>query len=351
MKMILMPLFIFVCALVLQAPVAEAASRGGGYGHGNGGDMCENRFKTVRDDLREWILDGGSDFLRLPAGITHEQYKQLMLEKINTAKVSCIDRKILIGGAEKTCRNFVKADGSLRIQCHRGLLMNTTESDQYVLVHHEYAGLAGFEVNNGDNSNYEISNQITGYLEDQIVKKLAVKPSAYENPFSSASCAGPQMTIQAARNLIPQTSEEREFPTFSIYTLERRCGESSPTCTEWTPIETQMPYREAGKGRNLVSVPAMGSIAFRRTNNGIAITLSTPLHESSGYGVTISCGEQGQGEITGRCTVRSLPDYQEIGEAYGTISAHCARLTYIENGFLGFPSVWGIRQLIFTAKY
>ncbi len=58
--------------------------------------------------------------------------------------------------------------------------MGTSESDQYVLVHHEYAGLAGIEISKGEDSDYQVSNQISGYLENQVIKKLAVKPSNAE---------------------------------------------------------------------------------------------------------------------------------------------------------------------------
>ena len=50
------------------------------------------------------------------------------------------------------------------------------ESKQYELIHHEFAGLANFERPQGDDSDYAISNQLSGFLVDEIVKKLAVKP-------------------------------------------------------------------------------------------------------------------------------------------------------------------------------
>jgi hypothetical protein len=42
-------------------------------------------------------------------------------------------------------------------------------------VHHEFAGLAAIEPPIGDESQYLVSNQISGYLVNQVVKKLAVK--------------------------------------------------------------------------------------------------------------------------------------------------------------------------------
>src|SRR5207253_11459999 len=92
---------------------------------------------------------------------------------MQTAIVSCVDEQIFVGSAEKTCKNFAAADGSLNIQCNANRFMATSNSDQYILVHHEYAGLAGFEVNTGESSNYQISNQITRGLVD--IRVQAVK--------------------------------------------------------------------------------------------------------------------------------------------------------------------------------
>lgn len=40
------------------------------------------------------------------------------------------------------------------------------------MIHHEYAGLAGLENPNGGQSTYFISNQLTSFLQVQIVRKL-----------------------------------------------------------------------------------------------------------------------------------------------------------------------------------
>jgi len=156
MKAMIYSLFALICITALQVHAVD----GGGYNHGNGGDICELRFKSVRDDLVAWINKGGAKDLRLPPGISHQKYSQNMLDKMQSAKISCVAEKLLVGRAEKTCKNFVEKDGSLNIQCNKDRFMATSGSDQYILVHHEYAGLAGFEVNTGEDSNYEISNQI-----------------------------------------------------------------------------------------------------------------------------------------------------------------------------------------------
>lgn len=166
-----------VLFLVMMLSIHAKAAAGGGFDHGNGGDMCENRFYSIRNDVTAWILKGGSKGLVLPGELSLEKYNQGMLDQMKAAKVSCTEDKIFVGKAEKTCKNFVTPEGSAFITCNVNRFKNTSEEDQYVLVHHEYAGLAGFETNTEEVSDYEISNQITGYLADQVVKKLVVKPN------------------------------------------------------------------------------------------------------------------------------------------------------------------------------
>lgn len=161
MKMIFHSLVVLLCTMALQA---QASRTGGGFDHDNGGDICENTFKNVRDNLTTWILDNGAIDLRFPEGVTHDAYKLAMIRKIAVAKISCTDTKLFVGSAEKTCKNFFEADGTASILCNENRFMSTPTSEQYTLVHHEYAGLAGFEVNRGEDSNYQISNQIVRNL-------------------------------------------------------------------------------------------------------------------------------------------------------------------------------------------
>jgi hypothetical protein len=161
MKIIFHSLMVLICTLSLQA---QAARTGGGFDHDNGGDSCESTFKNVRDNLTSWIIKGGAQDLRFPEGVTHDAYQRAMIRRISSAKIDCTDKQIFVGGAEKTCKNFFEADGTPSILCNRNRFMSTVTSDRYMLVHHEYAGLAGFEMNVGENSNYKISNQIVRNL-------------------------------------------------------------------------------------------------------------------------------------------------------------------------------------------
>jgi hypothetical protein len=155
---------------LLSTPAFAGADKGG-----NGGDICENRIKTIAADLSTWIQNGGSSDLKLPRGVLASDYNTIMLEAISKTQVSCVDTPVLVGSSEKICKNV--SDGLPKMTCNRGAFLRSKESDQYVLIHHEYAGISGLEVNQGDVSNYEVSNQIVGFLQDELIKKLVVKPT------------------------------------------------------------------------------------------------------------------------------------------------------------------------------
>ncbi|OFZ47768.1 MAG: hypothetical protein A2381_07195 [Bdellovibrionales bacterium RIFOXYB1_FULL_37_110] len=140
---------------------------------GNGGDDCEDRIKIIRDDIESWIQKGGSQGLKLPEDVYLEKYNTQMLNAFN-AKITCSDEKIFIGNAEKTCKNFEDGQGIKWVQCNFERFNKTKEDKQYTLIHHEYAGISGFETNLEEESDYSISNKITAFLEYQIVKKLSL---------------------------------------------------------------------------------------------------------------------------------------------------------------------------------
>ncbi len=145
-------------------------------GAGNGGDTCENRIKVISNDIEFWILREGSESLKLPSGLSHKEYDSRMLNKLRAGyPIVCTADKVYVGRAEKTCKNYEGSDGVSRIKCNLERFNNLSEENQYRLIHHEYAGLAGFEVNTGEESKYFISNQLAAYLENQVVKRLVIK--------------------------------------------------------------------------------------------------------------------------------------------------------------------------------
>lgn len=160
--------------LITFSACASIGSEGVG-----GGDLCEDRIKIIRDDLNNWIKLDGPNGLALPIGMTVKQYSQAMLEKIISAKIKCVSDgdegfPVSVNGVAKVCKfEFEENDGS--ITCDYNKFQTIKDADQYVLVHHEFAGLAKVELPNGSDSNYTVSNQISAYLENQVTKKLSIK--------------------------------------------------------------------------------------------------------------------------------------------------------------------------------
>ncbi len=170
--------FEWILGFFVLATITNAHAGSEGVG---GGDICEDRIKIIRDDLSDWIQRGGPSGLSLPTGVTVAQYSDQMLAQINAAKIRCVGPSdsgypILINGTPKVCRYDKNAQASA-ITCDYQKLKEVSESDQYVLIHHEFAGLSEIEMPSDDDSHYAVSNQISGYLENSIVKKLVVKPS------------------------------------------------------------------------------------------------------------------------------------------------------------------------------
>jgi hypothetical protein len=161
---------------LLMTVVAWGSNEGRG-----GGDQCENRVLMIGADLKTWIMNGGARHLKLPVDVSLDGYSKGMLQEIRNAKIRCVQKgepgyPVEINGTPKTCR-FDKKDNWRQITCDSEKFQKISETEQYILIHHEYAGLADIERPDNERSHYEVSNQISGYLEDQVVKKLVVKQS------------------------------------------------------------------------------------------------------------------------------------------------------------------------------
>jgi hypothetical protein len=174
MKTLLLALVI--ASNFLTAAPSYAATLGNSSG--GGGDATEVRVNEIRSDLLNWIEKGGAKELNFPADLSYGEYVDEMSAILKPKKVvvAFTEEKILVNKVEKTCRGFFAGSPSQpNILCNISRFKNTLDSEQYKLVHHEFAGLVGVEKNEGAASDYAISLQITDYLQVQTVLKLAVK--------------------------------------------------------------------------------------------------------------------------------------------------------------------------------
>ena len=165
----------FLLTFLMIIPISGFSA----IGTRGGGDLCEDRIKTIRNDISSWITNGGAKNLKLPNGLSIEEYEEEMQTQINKAQIRCVSsgdigHPVAIDGIAKVCVFDIGTKENL-ITCDYNKFQAISESDQYVLIHHEYAGLSEIEKPTGADSDYSISNQISGYLVDHKIKKLAIK--------------------------------------------------------------------------------------------------------------------------------------------------------------------------------
>lgn len=161
-----------------------------GTANGGGGNASEIEVDEIRIDILKWIKNGGpSAFKEFPEEVNLNIYTDRMIRILQPHAVvvgfvssqqenetSNPELKVVVNGQPKQCRGFVsKEDQRPHILCNSDRYPKE-EADQYRLIHHEYAGLAGIEKNDGASSDYILSNQLSAFLENQIVKRLAIKP-------------------------------------------------------------------------------------------------------------------------------------------------------------------------------
>lgn len=167
----------------------SAILHGGSEGTG-GGDICESRIQNILADINQWIHLGGAKQLKLPPNTTLKKYHKNMTKAMQNVKIKCVGEKdkefpVQINGTPKICK-FTSSLNSNQFTCDFIKWNQLNETQQYVLIHHEIAGIAGIEKANLDVSDYQVSKQLEHFLFDQFDKKLAIKSS---RTFLCESCS------------------------------------------------------------------------------------------------------------------------------------------------------------------
>lgn len=173
---------VILLSLGLQFTAHSRSLVSGGDHAGNGGDPNEIIFMDIANNIKDWILSGNASTLNLPTGLSYEDYVLAMESVLLDYKITFTSTPIFVHGAEKLCRNFIDLDSNRQILCNSARFNESYKNnidDIYRLIHHEFAGLAGIEVNSGQTSDYVISNQISGYLKYEQIKRLPVAPDVF----------------------------------------------------------------------------------------------------------------------------------------------------------------------------
>jgi len=176
---------------------ASAAKAGGGVQGGGGDAKTELRIKEIRDDIFNWINQGGAKGLQFNHGLTLDDYlngnetkgvygmKDILISgavvinaiKSNEQNLSDPELNTHVDGKPKTCKGFIsQKDSRPTIICEVERFWELNEQEQYKQIHHEYAGLGLLEKNSGSDSDYDLSNQITKNLK-YITKLMLVVES------------------------------------------------------------------------------------------------------------------------------------------------------------------------------
>lgn len=172
------------------------ASAFAGGSHTGGGDPLEQAFKEVTTNIVQWIKSGNASDLKLPEGISYSQYVTEMQKVTSSFSVS-FSSTTRIQGVDKVCINTRNAKRVL-IVCNRTLFSELVREDRqelYRLIHHEFAGAARLEKNEGANSDYRISDQVSANLRWEKVLRLPIervkeKAKKYDTQFSCIRAEG-----------------------------------------------------------------------------------------------------------------------------------------------------------------
>ena len=169
----------FILFLSAQQSLGQLEGKEGG-----GGDESERQFGKIVQDLSSWIVRGGSQNLALPEGVSLEYYNNSMLDRLaphaTIISFTTKQSEVMVNGEPKTCRGYVvdlrDQSKEYHIRCHIGRFNQTSEPGQYRLIHHEFAGLELIEANRGASSDYQVSNQLSLFLDFKFVSYLAIRP-------------------------------------------------------------------------------------------------------------------------------------------------------------------------------
>ena len=178
-------LMALACTTLIISSTSVLAKVGTETG-GGGGDASEGRVHEIRSDILKWINNEGAKGLIFPSDISYNEYSSKMIDILKPQKViiGFTDEKVIFHNSEKTCKSFIdNYSAEMHILCNISRFGQTSDSEQYKLIHHEYAGLVSLEKNDGAASDYKLSSQLTEYLSYEKVLKLAIKKSGSHYKF------------------------------------------------------------------------------------------------------------------------------------------------------------------------
>src|SRR3989338_7896429 len=104
----------FLILGLIIASTLPTVSLASGSSVRGGGDLCENRIQVIRDDIANWINNGGPNGLK-DLKVPVSDYSSKMLKYLSTSinrngsvnaytDIECVHSPIKVQGHEKVCR-------------------------------------------------------------------------------------------------------------------------------------------------------------------------------------------------------------------------------------------------------
>jgi hypothetical protein len=172
------------------ASLSAFAQAGNGAGNGGGED---GNFKNIRDDIQSWMeknVQTGELSAKLKLSFDQGDFyaKFVAVTAAVGEKITFNHEPILFSNNVRVCKNDPVAH---QIQCNIDEWSAVRGDSRYMIVLHEYLGIAGIESNQGDSSTYPVSKNILPFVYATQKWELGMAAAKREG-FNNLDCIGRQ---------------------------------------------------------------------------------------------------------------------------------------------------------------
>jgi hypothetical protein len=204
--------------LLTSVSLSPAFAQRGGTSSGGGDIQCDAQIKVLASNLSDWINNNGAEIGKLDLSsslnsstgqpYSYSEYKAKMIGLLSLPlNVSCVKQgdsgyPVSVDDSAKICATSVDSSG-VHMICDRALFLALNPDQQIEQNHHEFAiNVPGLEPDTGPISTYEISNQLSSYIETVTERRLVVKAAAATSAGSLPDASQPVQTLTSGTLLM-----------------------------------------------------------------------------------------------------------------------------------------------------
>ena len=164
----LLVLMLMGSSLVASGAYAQKVGNGGGE---------DVQFHKITSEVETWIVNNnnlGQLSAKLQLGsINSNDFLTNFSNAVNSTTLTFQDAPVIVAGQTRVCGNDINPN---RIVCNREMWNQQTAGNlKYAIVLHEYLGVAGYEKNILNYSQYPISKNILDYVYEKNVFELGLE--------------------------------------------------------------------------------------------------------------------------------------------------------------------------------